>query len=394
MSERVQDVAARVFDAPLRARDPRLHPRGQGPALCTPRDGVARRLMRRSGPVAILAGAGQLPLATRRAPDARGPRPPCPRDPRLRRSRGSHGVPTRPSASSTSRASWRPSTVGGLTSSPSSGAVQPAGLLGAAWRLLAAAQPARGARGDRARRRSRPPRRRALLEERGLSVVGAHELAPGICSLPRTAAAARRRTLRTRPPSRCGLDAPGCAFRLRHRSGRGRRAAGACSRSRAPRAPTGCCAGCGAIAAPASAVRRGARAASSSRRRSAARTCASICRRSGRTPSRSGAGAGLSGIAVGAGSSLVVDRKEALAQADAHGLFLVAHRPALDGAPMAEPLTVFIVAGEESGDQLGAQAHARAQARFGADGCALAASAARRWRRKACRACFPSTTSP
>jgi len=34
--------------------------------------------------------------------------------------------------------------------------------------------------------------------------------------------------------------------------------------------------------------------------------------------------AGLAGIAIGAGSSLVVDRTEALAEADAHGLFLVA----------------------------------------------------------------------
>ena len=41
--------------------------------------------------------------------------------------------------------------------------------------------------------------------------------------------------------------------------------------------------------------------------------------------------AGLSGIAVGAGSTLLLDQQEALRQADGLGLFLVAIGPAVDG---------------------------------------------------------------
>ena len=60
LSERLDDVAAGVRDAPVRARDPRLHPRRQGPCALHARGSRRRGVM--AGPVAILAGSGKPPL--------------------------------------------------------------------------------------------------------------------------------------------------------------------------------------------------------------------------------------------------------------------------------------------------------------------------------------------
>ena len=74
----------------------------------------------------------------------------------------------------------------------------------------------------------------------------------------------------------------------------------------------------------------------------------------------SAARAGLAGIAVAAGRVLIADRAATLAAADAHGLFLFGQKfPASrmpsqhNLAPALEPLKLFLIAGEHSGDALG-----------------------------------------
>ena len=75
--------------------------------------------------------------------------------------------------------------------------------------------------------------------------------------------------------------------------------------------------------------------------------------------------AGLSGIAMGAESTLLLEQDESLHTADRLRVFLVVVDPGWRRA-MPESLTVWIVCGEESGDQLGKLMRAL-KARLGAD---------------------------
>ena len=70
---------------------------GKDRAICTPRDPVnsVAADAPQDGPIAILAGAGQLPDPTRRTSRADGTGLPCPGVPRLRRRRSCSGAPTR-----------------------------------------------------------------------------------------------------------------------------------------------------------------------------------------------------------------------------------------------------------------------------------------------------------
>ena len=70
-----------------------------------------------------------------------------------------------------------------------------------------------------------------------------------------------------------------------------------------------------------------ARAACWSRRRSRGRSVAPICRRSARRTVEAAAAAGLRGIAIEAGASLVLDRAALVAAADRTGLFVVGVAP-------------------------------------------------------------------
>ena len=67
--------------------------------------------------------------------------------------------------------------------------------------------------------------------------------------------------------------------------------------------------------------------------------------------------AGLSGLAVEAGGALVIDPQAVGRAADAAGLFVVGVKVADEDAPQAgrKPPHVFLIAGEPSGDSLGAQ---------------------------------------
>ncbi|MEI6559176.1 MAG: lipid-A-disaccharide synthase [Rhodospirillaceae bacterium] len=104
----------------------------------------------------------------------------------------------------------------------------------------------------------------------------------------------------------------------------------------------------------------------------------------GVTTVKGAAAAGLRGIAVEAGSALIIDRADAIAAADRLGLFLVgvaggeagpgAKGPSeRDGAgpsasPGPPPLTLFVIAGEPSGDVLGARLIGALKARAAAEG--------------------------
>ena len=90
------------------------------------------------------------------------------------------------------------------------------------------------------------------------------------------------------------------------------------------RAPTRCSTSSPARLRPAAGPRR---AACSSRRRSRARTAGWTCRRSGREPLRAAAAAGLAGVAIEAGGVMILGCAEAVAAADAAGLFLWARPP-------------------------------------------------------------------
>ncbi len=66
------------------------------------------------------------------------------------------------------------------------------------------------------------------------------------------------------------------------------------------------------------------------------------------------AAAGLKGIAIEAGGAIIAERDRLVASADAAGLFVVAIAPSVsDDVPKDHPL-VYVIAGEDSGDRLGA----------------------------------------
>src|SRR6516164_9710119 len=102
--------------------------------------------------------------------------------------------------------------------------------------------------------------------------------------------------------------------------------------------------------------------------------------------------AGLAGIAVVAGSTIVAEPERISATADRERLFVLGVRdqtrtmsaPAPPTRP-SEIVDVFLVAGEESGDRLGA-ALMRALRSAPAGGCVLSGSGAGRWRRKGSQA--------
>ena len=81
------------------------------------------------------------------------------------------------------------------------------------------------------------------------------------------------------------------------------------------------------------------------------------------------AAAGLRGIAVEAGATLIVDRAETIAAADQAGLFLlgVAPEPSVGEPEAPKPITLFLIAGEPSGDLLGARLMAGIKARADRD---------------------------
>ena len=84
LSERVEDVAGEFDDHPFVHEILDFIREGKDRAICTPRDpGQFGRLMP-AGPIAILAGAGQLPIQLVNHLERTGQEVPCPGVPRLR----------------------------------------------------------------------------------------------------------------------------------------------------------------------------------------------------------------------------------------------------------------------------------------------------------------------
>ncbi len=165
------------------------------------------------------------------------------------------------------------------------------------------------------------------LEARGIKVVGAHEIVPGLARGRRAVdqgGAAKIRLAR----HRCGPCGGKRHRRARHRpGGRRDRRPGYCAgrhrgHRRTARADAGSCA-----AMAGSPARR---AACWSNAPSPVRNCAPICRPSVPLTVEAAHAAGLAGIAVEAGRSLILEGPAVIARANALGLFVV-------GLPAAEP---------------------------------------------------------
>jgi hypothetical protein len=73
--------------------------------------------------------------------------------------------------------------------------------------------------------------------------------------------------------------------------------------------------------------------------------------------------AGLSGIAIEAGRALVLEREQLVAEADRLGLFVTGIEPGQDRSKPMTALKLAVIAGEPSGDMLGAIWFARLASR-------------------------------
>ena len=89
-------------------------------------------------------------------------------------------------------------------------------------------------------------------------------------------------------------------------------------------------------------------------RQARAGDCGPTCRRSGPTTVEGAHAAGLAGIGVEADSAFVLDYGEMVKRADELGLFVIGLTAGEPDMTVSPPLRIAIVAGEESGDLLGA----------------------------------------
>ena len=160
-----------------------------------------------------------------------------------------------------------------------------------------------------------------MFEQHGFRLLGPHDIAPELAHAARAARRPRADRARPRrhraracaaatPPARSTSARPWSWPTIR------------CSRSKGRRAPTRRWRASPNCAATAAFARRPA-SAFWSRPPSSARTIASICRRSGRRPSRARRAAGLAGIAVVAGTTIVAEPERIAAAADRAEIFVV-----------------------------------------------------------------------